>query len=214
MLIHTTHHFKLILPCSHTHARLLYTFHITIFYVCCNFFSVYPRDMIRDRMKLLLHYSNTESRRFALRQRLNFIHPCHNARAEASGPCIRWHFVTRVSRNYGNGGRHNSVAIRWQNPLAGKDEYLIWESASCECGRYVRATKDAVRLVTATNIVARWRSQNYRRQDAQFPFLFLGWTGKRNFSFSSERPPFSADERDKDCQWRVSVLCPWKLKIY
>lgn len=30
--------------------------------------------------------------------------------------------------------------LRWQNPLAGKDEYLIWESASCECERSVRAT--------------------------------------------------------------------------
>lgn len=159
---------------------------------------------------------------------LGFIHPRrhHNARngrkhRDTRGTCaapVSRRFVTRVPRNYGNGRpRHNGVAFSMAKSSAGKDEYLIWESASrsCECGRPARGIRVLPRCVRQRtsrvglygtrrhrvgHIVARWGSQNYRFRRERFSPA-KGRAGKESFSFfSSERPSFPADRRDKSYQ--------------
>jgi len=78
--------------------------------------------------------------------------------------------------------------LRWQNPLAGKDEYLIWEFASCECEHPVRATHTEH---LATGEYCSPRSRNCRRRDA------ISLAESRKAVFCSQTL-FFADEHDKD----------------
>lgn len=79
--------------------------------------------------------------------------------------------------------------LQWQNPLAGKDEYLIWESASCECERSVRATKYGQTLREITD------------GKTQFSFLKPN-RGKRVSRSQADVYRFPPIKRDKGYQWR------------
>lgn len=91
--------------------------------------------------------------------------------------------------------------LRWQNPLGGKDEYLIWESASCECERSVRATKY---VSQRTNIVVPDGDREITDGKTQFFFLESN-RGKRVSRSQADVCRFPSINRDKGYQWWCMV---------
>lgn len=142
------------------------------------------------RLVLLLKIKNEW---YILRKQLNFVHSCHTNGAEASRQCI--YPVAFRNANPTELWQRRPAQwrrLRWQNPLARKDEYLIWESASCECERSVRATKY---VSQRTNIISSssfwWGSRNYRQDAILLPRVE---PGKESFSFLGGRLPLFADK--------------------
>lgn len=211
------HALLIVLKCAFTLVHTCFLYCSYFLRVLCNFFFPCALQGLLNQgnIKLPLSryyavYRYGTSRVGALclaTHRMNFIRPCHNARTEASGPpCTpRWHFVTRVPRNYGNGGRHNGVAffdgkilfrgerwisdmgirVVWMRTLRASDTQDVVRSRNS--GEHCRLTTK-----TTTNDERRRRRRRRRQRDreklqtARRDSSFPGRTGKSSFSFSSK----------------------------